>query len=72
MHKAQGLSIPYVIMGLDFSSYSLLSRELVYTGITRAKKEAWLMCEGSALRYAIRTSQLEKRETFLKEFLTKS
>lgn len=69
VHKAQGLSIPYVIMGLDFSSYTLLSRELVYTGITRAKKEAWLMCEGSALRYAIRTSQLEKRETFLQEFL---
>lgn len=69
VHKAQGLGVDYVIMGLDYSSYMLLNRELLYTGLTRAKKECWVFAETNAFYHSIKTSGLQKRDTFLEQFL---
>ena len=38
IHKAQGSEFPYVIMPLMKSHYIMLQRNLLYTGVTRAKK----------------------------------
>ena len=68
-HKSQGGQWDYVIFGLDFSSYSLLSKELVYTGITRAKKKCYLVAETGALRYATANSSVIQKQTHLQERL---
>lgn len=69
VHKVQGSQFDNVIIGIDYSSYILLSRQLIYTALTRASKLAILICENDALIHAIRTNKLSKRNTFLKEFL---
>ncbi|WP_252241534.1 ATP-dependent RecD-like DNA helicase [Clostridium sp. ZBS18] len=64
-HKMQGSSAPYVICGLDYSHYKLLTRETVYTMLTRAKKYCILCAENKAVNVAIRTSGVKRKQTFL-------
>lgn len=71
-HRSQGSTIPIVLFVFDYSSYTLLSKQFVYTGITRASKGCIMLCEHRALRYAIRTDHSGKRNTFLKEMLMES
>lgn len=68
-HRSQGSTIPYVLFLFDFSAYTLLSRQMVYTGITRASKGCVMVCENRALQFAIKTDQSGKRQTFLREML---
>ncbi|MGG3920397.1 ATP-dependent RecD-like DNA helicase [Geobacillus thermodenitrificans] len=71
-HRSQGSTIPIVLFVFDYSSYTLLSKQFVYTGITRASKGCIMLCEHRALRYAIGTDHSGKRNTFLKEMLMES
>ena len=68
-HKSQGSEWDYVIFGLDFSSYALLTRELVYTSITRAKKKCFLICQTGALRYATAQQSVSTKQTHLQDCL---
>ena len=68
-HKYQGSESNYIILNLDFDSYSLLTRQLVYTGITRAKKKCYLTCQTSALRYATAQEAVSQKQTHLQECL---
>lgn len=68
-HKSQGSQFKNVILGLDFTSYSLLNRELVYTGITRAKKKCNLIAQTGALRMAINKESVSKKQTHLQQCL---
>ena len=68
-HKTQGSEADYVIFGLDFNAFTLLSKELVYTGITRAKKKCYLICETNALRYATGKSSVRVKQTHLQQCL---
>ncbi len=69
VHKIQGSQAPYVIVGLDYNSYALLSRELVYTALTRAQKFCVLVTQPKALNMAIRTSSIRLKQTWLKDDL---
>ena len=69
VHSSQGSEYDTVIIGIDYTSYMLLSKELIYTAITRAKKRCILCCENSALRRAINTSNVKSKQTFLKDYL---
>ncbi len=69
VHKSQGATIPYVIVGLDYSHFKMLSRELVYTAITRAKTHCILVAETRALRRATTTTNIISKQTFLPFFL---
>ena len=69
VHKSQGSQFDHVIFGVDFSSYSLLTRELLYTGITRAKKMCDLIAQTSALRMAIGKEGVSKKQTHLQQCL---
>ena len=71
-HRSQGSTIPIVLFVFDYSSYTLLSKQFIYTGITRASKGCIMLCEHRALRYAIRTDHSGKRNTFLKDMLMES
>lgn len=69
IHKAQGSEYPIVIMPLLMTHYVMLQRNLVYTGITRAKKICVLIGSPKALACAIRNTAVLKRNTRLKERL---
>jgi exodeoxyribonuclease V alpha subunit len=69
VHRSQGSTIKHVLFVFDYTAYKLLSRQLVYTGITRASKGCVMVCENGALHHAIRTNHSGLRRTFLKEML---
>lgn len=68
-HKLQGSQSRYVIYGLDFSAYSLLTREQIYTALTRAKKKCYLIAQTGALRMAISKEAVSKKQTHLQKCL---
>ena len=68
-HSFQGSQAERVIVALDFSSFILLSREWVYTAVTRAQKHCTLVCQASALRYAIGKENVNDKTTHLVECL---
>lgn len=49
--------------------YVMLQRNLIYTGITRAKQVLVIVGTRKALSYAVRNVTVTKRNTFLKERL---
>ena len=69
IHKAQGSEYPVVVMPVLMTHYVMLQRNLVYTGITRAKKGLILVGTKKALGVAVRTMTVSRRNTKLKERL---
>lgn len=69
IHKSQGSEYPVVIMPLLMSHYIMLQRNLVYTGITRAKKLCIIIGSKKALAMAVKNESVSKRNTRLKERL---
>ena len=63
--KYQGSECDSCVIALDMSAYTLLTRNLVYTGLTRAKKNCILICENQAIKKAISTNNVVKKQTFL-------
>lgn len=70
IHKAQGSEYPVVVMPVLMSHYVMLQRNLIYTGITRAKKILVMVGTRKALAYAVGNVTVTKRNTLLKERLT--
>ena len=70
-NKLQGSSNKYIICAIDYSHYMLLTKEMIYTMMTRAKKYCVMVAENNAYRYAIKHSNISKKQTFLKEELQK-
>lgn len=68
-HKMQGSGINYVIYVCDPSAYTLLSKEHLYTGITRAKKLCVVLGRASTIRFATSTTRVKKKQTWLAELL---
>jgi exodeoxyribonuclease V alpha subunit len=69
IHKSQGSEYPIVVMPILMTHYVMLQRNLIYTGITRAKKICVLLGTKKALSFAIRNMSVLKRNTKLKERL---
>ena len=72
IHKSQGSEYPIVVIPVLMSHYIMLQRNLIYTGITRAKKILLLVGTKKALAYAVRNVTVTKRNTMLKERLQKA
>ncbi len=70
IHKAQGSEYPIVVMPVLMTHYVMLQRNMLYTGITRAKKLLVLLGSRKALRYSVRNVTVTGRNTRLKERLT--
>jgi len=68
-HKSQGSTLKHVLFALDYGAYKLLSREMVYTAITRASKGCVVVAENRAFHHAIENTTGDNRRTFLKELL---
>lgn len=72
IHKAQGSEYPIVVMPVLMTHFVMLQRNLIYTGITRAKKICVLIGAAKALAYAVRNVSVLKRNTSLRERLNPS
>ncbi len=71
-HSMQGSGFTSVIVGMDSSSYIMNNSELLYTAITRAKKYCVLVGSNSAINKAIKTKEVNKKQTFLQGLLAKN
>ena len=69
IHKAQGSEYPIVILPVMMTHFVMLQRNLLYTGVTRAKKALVLVGEMKAIWYCIRNSKISQRNTRLADRL---
>lgn len=67
-HSMQGSQCNTVIIPLDMNSYTLLSRELIYTAITRASKRCLVIAQPKAFNMGIKV-KASKRNTWLQNLL---
>ncbi len=67
IHKSQGSEYPIVVIPVLMNHYMMLQRNLIYTGITRAKKILVLVGTKKALAYAVSNVTVTKRNTLLAE-----
>ena len=69
IHKAQGSEYPAVVIPLHTQHYLMLQRNLLYTGITRAKERVVIVGTQKALGICIRNNQVMQRNSYLAERL---
>lgn len=71
VHKSQGSEYPAVVLPLLTSHFVMLSRNLLYTAVTRARKLCVLVADPRALQLAVSDARREERMTRLAERLAK-
>ncbi len=65
IHKSQGSEYPAVVMPLLFAHFVMLSKNLLYTAVTRGKRLVVLVCDPRALELALSQRRREDRRTRL-------
>lgn len=66
IHKSQGSEFPAVIMPFLNSHFVMLERNLLYTGVTRAKKYLFLEGQRNAIYKAVKTISMLSRNSNLR------
>ena len=69
IHKSQGSEFGAVIIPVLTQHFKMLFRNLIYTGLTRARKLAVLVGTRKALAMAVKNQDTSQRQTYLKELL---
>ncbi len=69
IHKSQGSEFPVVVMPLATQHFTLLARNLLYTGITRGKSRVVLIGQKKAIGMAVHNNKEAERMTKLSERL---
>lgn len=69
VHKSQGSEYPCVILLMVPSHYILLQRNLLYTAVTRAKKQVLIVGSKAAIRTAVENDRTRRRYSLLAERL---
>jgi exodeoxyribonuclease V alpha subunit len=69
IHKSQGSEFGVVIIPVLTQHFKMLFRNLIYTGLTRARKLAVLVGTRKALAMAVNNQDTSQRQTYLKELL---
>lgn len=67
IHKSQGSEYKGIIIPLSKSHVNMMSRSLLYTGMTRGKQMVELLGDRTVLVSAIKNNNTSPRKTFLKE-----
>ena len=70
IHKSQGSEYPAVVIPVTTQHYIMLQRNLIYTGVTRAKRAVVLVGTKKALAMAIRNKTVGTRMTKLARRIT--
>ena len=69
IHKAQGSEFDVVILPFVKSFNKMLYRKLIYTALTRCKKNFYLVGEKNALKMAVNSMKMDLRRTSIKKYL---
>jgi len=69
IHKAQGSEYSVVVLPLAMQHFTLLERNLIYTGVTRGKSLVVVIGQTQALAMGIKNEKNRKRKTALQERL---
>ncbi|MBD2565596.1 MULTISPECIES: SF1B family DNA helicase RecD2 [Nostoc] len=69
IHKSQGSEYPVIVLPIYMQHYMMLTRNLFYTGLTRAKKLAIVVGAKKAISLAVRSTDDQRRYTRLKQRL---
>jgi exodeoxyribonuclease V alpha subunit len=67
VHKVQGMEYECVVMVMSFSHHIMLNTKLLYTALTRAKKECIVIGESGAFESSCRRLEHTKRSTVMQE-----
>ena len=67
VHKAQGSEYEVVVLPVTEQHYVMLQRNLLYTGVTRAKRAIVLAGSSNAVAIAVRNDRITQRYTGLRE-----
>ncbi|WP_237478295.1 SF1B family DNA helicase RecD2 [Lichenibacterium dinghuense] len=70
VHKAQGSEYPAVVIPVMTQHYTMLARNLLYTGVTRGKRLVVLVGQRKAVAMAVRNGGQRRRWSKLGEWLT--
>ncbi|MGA7122419.1 MAG: ATP-dependent RecD-like DNA helicase [Polyangiaceae bacterium] len=65
VHKSQGSEYPAVVVPLLTAHYMMLSKNLLYTAVTRGKRLVVLVCDPRAVELALSVQRKEERRTCL-------
>lgn len=65
IHKSQGSEFPVVVIPILTQHYLMLQRNLLYTGVTRARKLVVLVGSKQAIAMAVRNNRIAARNTRL-------
>jgi exodeoxyribonuclease V alpha subunit len=72
IHKSQGSEYPAVVVPLLTTHFVMLSRNLLYTAITRARRLCVVVADPRALRMALAETRKEDRTTSLVERIVRA
>lgn len=72
IHRSQGSEVPVVVMILHDAHSIMLERQLIYTGVTRAKKLLIIVGTRSALQKSTQRQRSAKRYTGFKDLVLQS
>ena len=70
IHKSQGSEYPVVVIPVVTQHYTMLHRNLIYTGVTRGKRLVVMLGQRRALAMVVRGTQGRRRWTKLGEWLS--
>ena len=68
-HRAQGSGFPYVVVACDPGAYQLLTKQWLYTALSRAKKYCVLVGTDRSINQCVKTDRVTKKSTWLAELL---
>ncbi|MGU3538178.1 SF1B family DNA helicase RecD2 [Methylobacterium sp. A54F] len=69
IHKSQGSEYPAVVLPVTLQAWTMLARNLLYTGVTRGRRLVVLIGERRALAAALRGTRARARHTKLKDWI---
>lgn len=69
IHKSQGSEFDVAVIAVTNGPPTILSRNLLYTAVTRAKKMVVLVCSKKTLALMVHNNYVLQRTTMLKKFL---
>ena len=69
IHKSQGSEYPIVVMPLAMQHFTLLARNLLYTGVTRGKQLVIIIAQKKAVGMAVKKADSHTRLTKLRQRL---
>ena len=72
VHKSQGSEFAVVVLVVNGGNYMILTRNLLYTAITRAKNMVVIIGDDDSLKKMVSNNFTVKRYSLLKEFLQRN